>query len=488
MIRELLSALTPDFTMILWNGKLDRQAIQDCAAFLQAAIGRKRDRNANMWGILLYFMLQLNAMFQCDRDDQKQVFEWMVKSVTRSTYELNNHASVLEQFVLAVHNIQTTHANPLGREHETLFWHNYRTNCSPFVQLVSNDIKWYAFRLEAVICVIKNVLGRAFSAVEVLHMVNEASWATRGKAQFYDIMTNSWPIAHTVHEDTTNMSALVPLMEDDLLTNHVKEFRCIFIKQQKFNEIIRSVDHGSSVETAYDLIEIESSNPDMQGKYNFFEAVISLPLNEDSWFGYRALYNVSFGKYCGALNEMRIGTQTTALEIVREVAVANESAGFHSIQHLYQPATLLEYYGYAFPPVDSLPPGYKMLPFEMRNAENDLVIHNASPPWVRTESVTPHTDAREAEKLSPNIRSREDDEQSSGLGGPSPNRRNPGSNPLADATLGLNNSPNGPSADEEERPLKRRRARGLVLDEAEDEDGDNENVSLPNASHPHTKN
>ena len=55
----------------------------------------------------------------------------MVKSVTRSSYELNNHTSVLEQFVIAVHKIQTTHANPLGREHETLFWHSYRTTCTP---------------------------------------------------------------------------------------------------------------------------------------------------------------------------------------------------------------------------------------------------------------------------------------------------------------------------------------------------------------------
>lgn len=85
-IRELLSALTPDFAMLLLDdGKLDRAAIQDCAAFLQQAIGRKRDRNANMWAVLLYFMLVINAMFQCD---QGQVFEWMVKSVTRSSYEL----------------------------------------------------------------------------------------------------------------------------------------------------------------------------------------------------------------------------------------------------------------------------------------------------------------------------------------------------------------------------------------------------------------
>jgi hypothetical protein len=61
---ELLSALTPDFTTILHNKRLDREAIQDCASFLQSAIGRNRDRNANMWSILLYFMLLINMIFQ----------------------------------------------------------------------------------------------------------------------------------------------------------------------------------------------------------------------------------------------------------------------------------------------------------------------------------------------------------------------------------------------------------------------------------------
>jgi hypothetical protein len=88
LIRELMSALTIDFSTLHIDGKIDREAMQDCATFLQAAIGRKRDRNANMWAILLYFLLQINIMFQCGKEDQDEVFNWMIKSVTRSTFEL----------------------------------------------------------------------------------------------------------------------------------------------------------------------------------------------------------------------------------------------------------------------------------------------------------------------------------------------------------------------------------------------------------------
>ncbi len=45
---QLLSACAPDFESMLYNGKLDSAAIQDCAQFVQLVIGRKRDRQANL--------------------------------------------------------------------------------------------------------------------------------------------------------------------------------------------------------------------------------------------------------------------------------------------------------------------------------------------------------------------------------------------------------------------------------------------------------
>ncbi len=64
-IRELMSALMIDFSSLVINGKLDKPAIQDCVKFLQNAIGReRRERNVNSWGILLYFMLNINFMSQ----------------------------------------------------------------------------------------------------------------------------------------------------------------------------------------------------------------------------------------------------------------------------------------------------------------------------------------------------------------------------------------------------------------------------------------
>lgn len=48
MQRELFSSLAVDFASLLVDGELDQCSIQDCSRFLQAAVGRKRDRNVNM--------------------------------------------------------------------------------------------------------------------------------------------------------------------------------------------------------------------------------------------------------------------------------------------------------------------------------------------------------------------------------------------------------------------------------------------------------
>jgi hypothetical protein len=336
-------------------------------------------------------------------------------------------------------------------------------------------MQWFAFRTEAVVNVIKNVLGKTFSAIEIQRCVDQAEWATKGKAFFYDICLNSWPIANTVHDDLTNANTLVPLTEDELLVGHLREYNCVFVQQRKFNDIITSVEKGSVVNTDYHLIEIDSANPDV-GRYNFFNAVV-----EEGWFGYRASFGSTFGKYCGASNEMQCGGGTD-LVFIREVVQENEEAGFDTVQKLYSPESLRRMFGYEWPDIDSLPPAIKQCPFAMRNGEDDLHIDFKFPPWydsyylndgVRMGYGAIHDKDTQswaewalqpgmygASEVEKNFYSRansldhDDDEQSSVLGGPSPTRRTPSSSPAKNSTSELGNSSNGSSP---ARPSKRSR-------------------------------
>jgi hypothetical protein len=65
---------------------------------------------------------------------------------------------------------------------------------------------WYAFRLEPIINVLKTVLGKTFSVTELNRMIDDVSWATRGKANFYDCATNSWPICNVIHDADTHVN------------------------------------------------------------------------------------------------------------------------------------------------------------------------------------------------------------------------------------------------------------------------------------------
>ena len=132
LVRELISALAVDFESLLWHGKLDRHAIQDCAKFLQQAVGKKRDRNVNLWGLLLYYMLNLNFMFQCGCEDQEDVFSWMINSVSRAMSEQTHHSSLVDQFVISVSKIRADAGslgicNPLGPVERTIYWDKLRT-------------------------------------------------------------------------------------------------------------------------------------------------------------------------------------------------------------------------------------------------------------------------------------------------------------------------------------------------------------------------
>ncbi|KAL3920131.1 MAG: hypothetical protein SGPRY_005366 [Prymnesium sp.] len=194
--RELLSALTPDFASILWEDKLGRHAIQDCATFLQRAIGHKLDRNPNMWAVLLYFMLMLNCMFQASSNAQVEDFEWIVKTVTRSIYELNSTRTSRSSsmwFVLHILKCKELRSSPLDREKETIYVHNLRENASTKAKVFSGAMnsRFWAVRVESVVGVIERITGRHFSATEVYRLADESEGACKGECKFYDTARSS---------------------------------------------------------------------------------------------------------------------------------------------------------------------------------------------------------------------------------------------------------------------------------------------------------
>ena len=448
-VRELMSALAVDFESLLVDGKLDRYAMQDCASFLGLAVGKKRDRNVNMWAILLYYMLNINFLFQGCAESQEQVFEWMLKSVTQAAHEHNNHHSVLERFVISVASIRaddsSTARNPLGPMDRTIFWHNLRTT----------DFHVYLL-IEPCIAVVKNVLGKTFREGEIFEAVQSSAWASKSRYYFYDTSSNPWPICRMVYNSESMSNSPTPLGQQDLNDETLAQMKCVSFSLAEWNRIVNSMSKGATLDCDYTKIVITSSVPDV-GKYNFFQTVSGN--NPDSgWFGYRILGHCTFAKFCGAHNCLNMGTRevmgTTDLILEREVVELNRAKGFPPVEDLYLPSRMLETFNYDPCNVHSrdMPLAYIMNPFTARDGEED------EPLRVPHYSFGPTNSSPQKRKAGI------DDNQSNGdSDSPLPGGF-PGSSPLQDITNRGRDSPRESHADP--RPVKRRR---VIADEDDDE-------------------
>ena len=368
---ELMSALLPDLALVgLYNGKLDKHAIQDWSQFLQKALCKKRDRNLNEWAKLGFIFSQLNVLFQGGQDDQEAMFDWMLVTVTKATHELTNHAGLMDQFVIGIIKCKEIIApNLLGpNPDKMLCWHNMRTNTVP--PLYGGSARYWAIRVSKVCHVIKVLTGKTFKEADIHAAAAESHHVVaQSKSRFYNTDKNPWPIKKSIVPET-DVGAMVdaPLEEEELLEHTLIEQRCIFIKVSYIDEIRASLEKSGRLEVDYKSIVIDSANPTV-GTYNFFNALCT-----EGWFGYRGLHQGTFRTFCGANNEFLCGSPTTALKIVEDVEMEVKTCNFRSIKHCFQPEILLEFFSHTAPTHEmakAFPACYTRLPYEFRNAKDD---------------------------------------------------------------------------------------------------------------------
>lgn len=449
--RELLSALLPDLQLVgLWNGKLDKHAIQDWASFLQKALGKKRDRNLNEWAKLGYIFCLLNLLFQGNDKDQEAMFDWVIVVVTKATHELTNHAGVFDQFVISILQVTESVApNLLGpNPDKVLHWHNMRKNTLP--PLYGGSARYWAVRVSQVCHVIKAVTGKLFKENDI-HTAIEDNDSVIGssRSRFYNLQKCSWPIKKSIVPDMADNGGElgfvdVPLQEDELLDTQLTEYRCIFIKESYINDIRTSLERGGRFDVDYKTIKIESANPEVR-PYNFFQALTS-----EGWFGYRSLSQGTFRHFCGAANEMQCGSKTTDLAIVSDVEMEVRTCGFGSVAQCFRPEMLLEFFNYTHPiyeDLNSFPACYTKVPFHFRNAVDD-----EAPPYPLGDMLT---EAGESALGTPDKKSPPRTRPTAATGY-SPSRRRMRPPDTVDSPLAAR-SPN--VGGEEQPPLKRRRAR-----------------------------
>ena len=261
----------------------------------------------------------------------------------------------------------------------------------------------------------------------------------------------------------------VPLAENDLLNEHLVTYRCIYIKVQYIDQIRASIEGSGNLEVNYKDVVIHSSNREHKEPYNFYNAIC-----HEGWWGYRTLEQCSFRTFCGAMNEMQIGSPTSELKILDDVETDIKMCGFHSIAHCFNPAILLEWFSYS--PLapefcGSLPACYTKLPFEFRNDKDDEPptdpMRNILIEFLNPEPASPMRNGGGSQSNGADTPMRR-----TGPGtGQSPGRRRPQPSPLG--------SRNADDDDAVAPPLKRNRRSKFIIDEASgDEDMDEVRASV----------
>lgn len=430
-LTELSSSLIVDFASILWNDHLDGEAIQDCGRWIGTAIGRARDRSAQNWGLLTYFMLAITFMFQGGRAQVEEVLDWVVRQVTRTAYEMQHHSGKLDQFILAVNKVRTVaSSNPLTQENKVIFHHNFRTAIRPEGAL--GTMNFYALRVEAVCNVIKEVLGLNFKPNEIQTAVEFVDWARYGRGSFYDCTSNPWPISKAIFVNETQTMHNVPLPEDELLESTLSRMRCLFIRAPDFDKIISDVERGSALPHDPKQVVISSSNQRFNAgqRYCFYETVTGN--GNIAWFGWRFAAHCTFSDMCYT-NVVNIGGPTTDLEINAPLEAYNMRCGFPEISDCYQPPFIYQFfkeYNVNADP-DRLPPCFKFDPFSYKNDKACLytmprVLFHAGETPPSSPSNDPST---EYSFGSPAPSRRVADELAEGLGANANGSEDPGSNP-----------------------------------------------------------
>jgi len=573
--RQLISACALDLETILFNGKLDKFAMQDSAQFVHALVGRKRDRNMNMcaaysnmptsisaptvapavaapidpcaiarleskpliplnaaseaipitapvvmaptmpppsgliiisgrgtkfgiavaatttavcvvfsatkfihppyeiisnklwkfvrWGILLFYMLNLNAMMQC-LDDNDAVVMWVVK-LTASSADLSAQLNEFEEFVIAVHQIRADcgslgTCNALGPMERTIFWHNLRTTVRPAGPLYAGK-SYVALRLEPCCAVIGVVLNRSFSNRSILQLAKAREGVIAGdtvKAAFYHAEAG-WPCVKSVYDESRCTHLQIPLEESELKSTMCKTQRCIFIENSCYEAIVRKKDPNFSNCVDATQIMVNSSLKEV-GSYNFYNAVC-----DGSWFGFRSVGCSTFAEYCGVTNLLYVGSPVADVKFDPNVeALAEFDCDGRPLAQMYAFSEIVQHFNFSYKPESDMPIAYSRLAFLSRNEGDDTEISDGKSVYEGARGDYSH----------------EDDEQTDQEARPLKPDSVASSSPLGDISNRKRQNETGGG-----RAAKKTRG-PLVYDEAEGESGDDDDDDDKVLPHTHS--
>ena len=379
-LKKLLSACLQDVDTLLWHGKIDKEAILDCATFMQQTCGTSRDRNMNLWGALLYYMLLLTVVAQNGPEKLQEVVRWVIQCATEASHIAKQDSNELNRFIVALSQVMPGGDFPCSpltdKPEQCVFWHNFRTN-----QKRSNGPhgdadpkRYYAICLGPVCAAIRHHRNIEFNEKQISKQITESSVGhaedVRLRRTFVDVSTQNWPIA------TGTMSERTPLLENEVTEAICADKkRCVLIDAAHFDKVCaeygttaRVTDYTKIMIGPWNAAKNSSANREVTQPYNFFSEVTSEYVGEDAHFIFRALTQCTWAPFCGGSNFLNM----SEMDIDEEVEHKNIDVGFGTVMDCYKTESLLGHFNTRdYLPLKDLPPAITALPFTTRDAYND---------------------------------------------------------------------------------------------------------------------
>ena len=279
--KKVVSCLLPDLEDILLGGELDTQAISDCCNWIGIYVDEKYARAANIWGFLLYYLLNLTYLAAGTMRALNEVLEYISEQVFDHNKMTQKFVNPLQLFLIKCEECFSMDAYTTDPS-QCVFWHNYRLDCAPTnANVMYPGQKFVALRVESCVKAIYKRLDIFMKASDINRSIKETDWVMRGRAYFWDVQ-KMWPPTKRQICEITQQEQVVPLEECELISASLKRCPCIFVLRAKYDNVVEE-EPDDDVAPTSEHIKITSADPSVQ-PYNFKEEVTG-----GDWFGFRAV-------------------------------------------------------------------------------------------------------------------------------------------------------------------------------------------------------
>jgi hypothetical protein len=371
-LKYMFSAIAPDIRDLFLTdkGKLDKDALDDCAYYLEQLTETKRDRGTNLWAQMLYAMLVLDFCFETKRAEE--IVEWVVHRAAGAKVLQTTRGGIgaAERFLVAFQKYRadkienTRSVFGTATPENTIFWHNMRTHESvrqgPFKGQAMTSIN---VRAVCEVLTRINDEGRTFEYSEVNAALKTMSSIGMGTDHFVNPQ-RKWPIT-VDYGDNPRGATLADLsaMDRDFFYHGA----CAKVPDSLLTTLQNKMDrpeaHAESLVMLWKDIEVGEG----ERTYNFFDLVTGA--DEDSiWYGYGILqHSENWKHYCGGLNRVDFNSVLDDVEI--------ENLGFNEespleVNDQFSISEITSFFSDKLPNREDLmqivPPAYRYLPWALR--------------------------------------------------------------------------------------------------------------------------